>query len=280
MRARAFGLFAFLALASPGQVHAQSPAQITLAKQWFAEASSLEDREQWGEALILFRRASLVKMTPQVAFHIGLCEGRSGAFVEALVSLAHASELARAANLPVVDSAAKAESALIESRMPTLEISVKTGDKLRALTIDGHSVPFGSASAPLPLNAGSHEVVAEFPTGTVKKSVTLRLKEAAHLPLEAPGAASNAPKIMLAVGGAAVVGGFVFYALSRGKVSYLDTNCTGQRTCDSTRADLHDAVDSGKTYSALSATFFTVGVITLAAGGGLLLFGGKKTDAP
>lgn len=283
-RACAFGFFALLSLASPRIASAQSepklaPSQIALAKQWFAEGASLEDREKWGEALVLFRRASQVKMTPQVAYHIGLCEGRTGAFVEALASLAHASELARAANLPVVESAAKAEAALVESHMPTLEISVKAGDKLRALTIDGQPVALASVSAPLPMNVGSHEIVAEFPSGTVKKTVALNLKEAARLPLDAPTSASMAPVILIGAGGLAVVGGIVFYALAQSRISYLDAQCTGQRTCDSSRSDLHDAVSSGKTYSALSATFITLGVVSLAAGGGLMLFG-KKSEGP
>ncbi len=282
-RAWVFGFFALLSLASPTVATAQSdsklaPSQIALAKQWFAEGASLEDREKWGEALILFRRASLVKMTPQVAYHIGLCEGRTGAFVEALASLAHAAELAKAANLPVVESAAKAEAALVESHMPTLEISVKAGDKLRTLSIDGQQVAFASVSAPLPMNVGSHEIIAEFPSGTVKKTITLNLKEAGRLPLEAPTSASMTPLILIGAGGVALVGGIVFYALAQGRISYLDGQCTGERTCDSTRSDLHDAVSSGKIYSALSATFITVGVVTMAAGGGLMLFG-KKSDA-
>ena len=273
----AFGLVALLTVASPQLVHAQSPSQITQAKQWFAEGVSLENREKWTEALVLFRRASTVKMTPQLAFHLGLCEGRSGAFVEALSSLARASELARSANVPTVDTAAKEEADFVRSRMPTLELSVRAGDTLTRLAIDGEQVAVAAASAPLPMNAGDHEVVAEFPTGTVKKSITLHVKEAARMPLEAPAGLSAVPLVLIGAGGAAVVGGVIFYALARSRITFLDARCTANRTCDSSKPDLHDAVDSGKTYSALSATLLTVGVVAMATGGGLMIVGHKSS---
>jgi hypothetical protein len=272
----AFGLVALLTVASPRLAHAQSPAQITQAKQWFAEGVSLESREKWTEALVFFRRASLVKMTPQLAYHLGVCEGRSGAFVEALSSLARASELARSANVPTVDSAAKEEAEFVRSRTPTLELSVRAGDTLTRLAIDGEQVAVDAASAPLPMNAGNHEVVAEFPTGTVKKSIALHVKEAARMLLEAPPGLSAVPLVLIGTGGAAVVGGVIFYALARSRITFLDAQCTANRTCDSSKLDLHDAVDSGKTYSALSATLLTLGVVGMATGGGLMILGHKS----
>ena len=277
--ARALVLVAVLTVASPRLVSAQSPAQIAQAKLWFAEGVSLEDREKWSEALIFFRRASAVKMTPQLAFHLGLCEGRSGAFVEALASLERASELARAANVPTVDSAAKDEAAFVRSRMPTLEISVRPGDKLTRLSIDGQHVAVAAVSAPRPMNPGDHEVVAEFPSGTVKRAITVHLKEAARMPLDAPPGPSVVPLVLISAGGAGVVGGIIFYGLARSRIGFLDARCTSGRVCDSSRSELLNAVDSGKAYSTLSATLLTLGVVAAVTGGGLLIFG-QKTAGP
>lgn len=313
-RAYAIGVLALFTLAQPGLAHAQTPSEIALAKQWFAEGSSLEDQGSWGEALAHFRRASQVKMTAQVAFHIGLCEGRSGALVEALVSLARAAELAHAANLTTVENAAKAEAAEVKTRVPTLEISAKPSDKLARISIDGQQVALAMIDAPFPINPGDHEIVAEFASGTVRKAIKLKLKEVARLPLEAPpesapdpvpvGAApptvttvtsappspppankttarssSTVPWILILGGGAAAVGGVVFFVLTQNEIAFLDGQCGPGRTCSSSRADLHDGVSRGKTYSALSTALFAVGVVAIASGGGLLLFGHKNEGA-
>src|SRR5580658_373897 len=108
-----------------------------MAKQWFADGLAREEKADWAAALDLFRRAVQVKRTPQIVYHVGLCESRSGGLVEALVDLDSAATLARTAHADDVVTAAKAELADVKARIPTLDVRV-SGDAAPArFVVDG-----------------------------------------------------------------------------------------------------------------------------------------------
>lgn len=175
--------------------HAQSASEIAAAKQWFKEGLALEDKGQFGEALERFRRALSVKKTPQIQFHVGLCELKTGALVEAIVSLERAAELAKSENNKQVEGAANGELASLRPRVPMLEITVKGGAKPTAVSLDGVPLALAALDAAIPVNPGRHELTAEFPTGTAKRSVNLAERERAKLELEPPSADVEVPAV-------------------------------------------------------------------------------------
>ena len=61
-----------------------SKSAIDRARAQFQQGLALETAGDWTGALDLFQQVALVKLTPQVRFHIGLCEEHLGHLVAAL----------------------------------------------------------------------------------------------------------------------------------------------------------------------------------------------------
>src|SRR5438445_12559377 len=61
-----------------------SAKEMEEAKKKFFEGMDLEKEKKWGEALKNFQDVAKVRMTPQVRFHIALCEEMEGMLIEAL----------------------------------------------------------------------------------------------------------------------------------------------------------------------------------------------------
>src|ERR1700722_19240174 len=125
--ARSQGLFWLalawgLAFASKRDARAQTPSEIAIAKQWFADGLSHEEKGEFAPALDLFRRAAQVKRTAQIVYHLGFCESHTGALVEAMVDLDGAAALARAAHASDVMTAAQTELAEVKKRVPSLAV--------------------------------------------------------------------------------------------------------------------------------------------------------------
>jgi hypothetical protein len=79
-------------------------------------------------------------------------------------------------------------------------------------------------------------------------------------------------------GGVSIAAGAVFWILRSDRVSTLDAECgaSGAACPPSASGD----IATGKTYSALSLTFLSLGVVAAGAGAGLLLFGGDSHAGP
>jgi hypothetical protein len=79
------GLVLFGLLLAPTTSRAAEPTKTELAaaRDLFARAERDEDGGRWGDALDKLRRASSVKMTPGIRFHIALCEENLGQLVAA-----------------------------------------------------------------------------------------------------------------------------------------------------------------------------------------------------
>src|SRR5687767_14699749 len=63
---------------------AQDAAELKRARAQFQQATELEQAGNWTAALQAFREVGQVRMTPQVRFHIAVCEERLGRLVAAL----------------------------------------------------------------------------------------------------------------------------------------------------------------------------------------------------
>ena len=63
---------------------AQTSDELSEARAAFQRGIELEQAKNWGGALKQFRQVGQVKMTPQVRYHIALCEENLGKLVAAL----------------------------------------------------------------------------------------------------------------------------------------------------------------------------------------------------
>jgi hypothetical protein len=316
-RIRMCGLLVCLAASAaattsrPSVAHAQTTTEIATAKQWFAQGLKLEEAGSWKEALERFKRAAAIKKTAQIAFHIGLCEARSGALVSALVDLDRAASLARETHVPDVESAAQAEANDVRARVPTLQIDPPAGTTPVRVLLDGAVIALAMLRAPMPIDPGDHVVAVEFASGRAEKKVTAVERDAIKVPVEppAPDSASTAagpppsheleypeappPKAappappsaargktagFTLIGGSilAVVAGTVFWVLRGHEISALDDACPSRKGCDPSLKE-HDT--NGRIYSTVGIALFGVGAVTLAAGGGILIFGGGSPNA-
>jgi hypothetical protein len=136
-----------------------TPSELAAARELFARAEKDEDAGRWADALDKVRRASSVKMTAGLRFHIALCEEKLGQLVAALADYAAADQAAREDNnKDVIDAVAEPLRAL-RARVPTLTLDVPAADGAE-VSLDGKPMPAGLFGVAMPVLPGSHRVEA------------------------------------------------------------------------------------------------------------------------
>lgn len=288
---------------APSPAHAQTPSEIATAKQWFADGLAKEEKGDFAGALELFKRAAQVKRTPQIVYHVGFCESRTGALVEALVDLESAVSIARAARADDVVTAATAELADVQKRTPRVEVRVAEDPPASRFLVDGRAVALSMLRTPMPLNPGEHTVTVEVANGaSASKKVTLAERDAikvdlapaspsatpplpppptpavpaaetppvAPAPPRAPEERSSSPVPWVLVGGGAAVAitGVVLMFVARGKESELDKRCPSHTGCD---PKLESDYDSAKTLNAIGIGLGAVAVVAAGVGVSMLV---------
>jgi hypothetical protein len=277
---------------------AQTASEIAVAKQWFSDGLAREEKGEFGPALDLFRRAAQVKRTPQIVYHVGFCESRTAALVEALVDLDSAAALARSAHASDVVAAAETELAEVKKRVPTLQVRL-VGSPSRAATparflVDGSSIALSLLGSAMPLDPGDHSVSIELASGGVAtKAVTLAERDAKVVELappseappsraaavaaplppailppdatartpEAPPAAARSSTtewVLVGVGAAVTVVGGGLFAAARVKESSLNGACPSHLACDPSLEGSYN------TATALNSVGIGLGIVGLA----------------
>jgi hypothetical protein len=254
-----------------------------------------------------------VKRTPQIVYHVGFCESRTGALVEALVDLDAATAIARAAHADDVVSAAQSELADVKKRVPTLEARLK-GDPSTAtrFVVDGSAIALSVLGTAMPLDPGEHTVTIELASGArVTGKATLAEREAkvvelvaleapspAAAPVPAPAPAPpptsvpvtsspSAPPmtehrastiewVAIGVGAALTVGGASFFAAARVKEGSLNTACPSHTGCD---PSLQGSYDTATTFNSVGLGLGAVGLATAALGVSVLVLRPSATTS-
>lgn len=291
------------ALAAPSPAFAQaSTEELAAARQLFNEGKDLEKQKSYEGALAKFKKVAGVKMTPQVRFHIALCEENLGHLVEAINGFALAGEEAKRAGstaAEVAENAPKRAEAL-RARVPTLRLDV-TGQVLTSkILLDGAPVAASALGVAAPIDPGAHTIEVEDASGKATFHKDLRLAEQAAERLaiavndvEAVAPASSAPPppapsrapavIAGSVGVASLIASGFFFGLRAGTISTASQSCAdpAQHTgCADTQAT-HDTIARGQTYSTVSAITLGVGLAGLGAAGLLwVVTSPKKAAAP
>jgi hypothetical protein len=170
-------LFAFaLSLSSsPRAAFADDKKVLSKARAQFQAGIELEQAGNWAAALEQFREVGQVRMTPQLRFHIGLCEENLGRLVAALggyeLALADADSVG-----PDFRAEVEANVAKLRARIPKLVIARGQGAEAAAIELDGVALGASSIGVELPIDPGPHVISAKAP-GHKPFSATVSVNE-------------------------------------------------------------------------------------------------------
>ena len=283
---------------TPLVVRAQTPEltkeQIETARTAFKEGLAAEKEGDYVKALARFEVMAAIKMTPQVRFHLAVCQEKLGRWVEALQNYEVSAKEALEKKIAEVADVAPTLADRLRPRIPRLviELGVKKPDEVQ---LDGVVVAPEKLAAPVLVDPGKHVLVARF-AGEKNFVVELEVVEADEKkvaiaskavilpdadqpvppspPLSPPPRDDTRPLPQKTIG--FIVGGFgiaalgtaaVFYGLRTSKVSDLDAQCPDLK-CPSSAGS---KVDSAKTDTTISRIALGVGVVSLGVGAYLVL---------
>jgi hypothetical protein len=297
-----------LALAAPSS-EAPSPAALSKARALFQQALALETAGDWSGASNLFQQVAAVRLTPQVRFHLALCEEHLGNLAAALGDYQIAAEEARKVPVPEVVEQATARVEVLKARIPKLVIRRGQGAESASITLDGVNLGATSIGTELPVNPGPHTVEAQARgfrpfARTVdvsekdRRDVEVVLQSlpppppepravaaVAPTPSPSPAAATKpAPKsattnylplVLGGLGAASLITSGVFYALRANAMSTLDGACPSRTNCP---PEMQSTYDHGKTYTVVANVTLGVGLVSLGAAAALYLLGGSKGE--
>ncbi|GAC1352614.1 MAG: hypothetical protein NVS3B20_19170 [Polyangiales bacterium] len=287
-----------------------SASQKEAATKKFYEGRELEGKGQWGEALKRFEEVAKFRTTPQVRFHIALCEEHTGMLVESMRDFEAAERDAVAEKVENVVNETPEHIAAVKQRLPKLKIIFPDGAEKPAITIDGAPVEVKSFDE-VPVNPGAHKLQATADRfkpfsqdlkldEAESKTITLKMVSTASAEADAggsvdvekpgagddtskpdtgaPGGRNMTPGIIVASAGAAVlVGAGAFFLLRNSARKDLDNSglCTAL-TC---APEAQSTIDRGRTYNALTNVFAVVGILGVGTGVVLMVTAPKAEPA-
>jgi hypothetical protein len=270
--------------------HADPTAQeLASARQTFAEGKELEKAADYAGALEKFKQVAQVRVTPQVRFHIALCEENLGKLVSALKGFELATEDARVAGssaIEVLENAPKRAEAL-RQRVAHLRVDVKGRLTTSKLTLDNAPVTREKFGADQLVDPGKHVVLLVSAKGEPLFEKELQLGEravqAVTVPVDdhddappvvvapppPPTGPSRVPAYIVgAIGVAGVAAGGVLYGISAVDESAAESACkqVGSQT-------FHCAKQSDAATGAQGKSLQTGAFIVGGAGLGVLATG-------
>jgi hypothetical protein len=280
-------------LGSQAPAFAQDVTELKKARAQFQQATELERAGNWTAALQAFREVGQVRMTPQVRFHIAVCEENLGRLVAALggyeLALSDADKVGPDFKGEVEEKVTK-----LRARIPKLVIERGEGASAAAIELDGVAVGDSSIGVEVPLDPGPHAVTAKAPnrrpfesTVTLKEEETTRLQlkleeiPQEQLPIGAAAApppekppSKVVPFVIGGVGVAALIGSGVLFGLRQSTLSELEDACEGSQCPKS----IESRYDDLKFYHYGSFVTLGVGVAAVGTAGALLFFQRKKQE--
>jgi hypothetical protein len=281
-------LFGLLTIA--GSARGESDADLLKkARGQFQQATEMEQAGNYSAALQAFREVGQFKMTPQIRFHIALCEEKLGKLVAALGGYELALADAEAVG-PAFKQEVETTVTALRARIPKIVIQRGAGAQAAEIDLDGVTLGNSSLGVESPIDPGPHTVsatargykdfettftVAEQETKEVKvvlEALPVEEREAqergqAHAPAPAEPAKKAAwlPWVVGGTGVAVVVMAGGFYLLRESKLNAVETACGGGDSCDLSGIN-GENYRAAKTYT----TAFQVSAVT----GGVLIGAG------
>lgn len=273
---------------------AQDATALKNARAQFQQGTELEQAGNWTAALQAFREVGQVRMTPQVRFHIAVCEENLGRWVAALGGYELALADADRVN-PDFQEEVEQNVRRLRARIPKLVIERGAGAKAAAIELDGVAVGDSSVGVEVPLDPGPHAVTAKAPNHKpFDASVTLKEEETTtleiileRLPREVVSAGVTAPPapdkppskvvpfVIGGVGIASLIGSGVLFGLRQSTLSELEKACPTRSKCPPSKASRYDDL---KFYHYGAQITLGVGIAAVGTAGALLLFQRKKKE--
>jgi hypothetical protein len=272
---------------------AQDAAELKKARGQFQQATELEQAGNWTAALQAFREVGQVRMTPQVRFHIAVCEENLGRLVAALggyeLALADADKVNPDFKGEVEENVTK-----LRARIPKLVIERGAGANAAAIELDGVAVGDSSVGVEVPLDPGPHAVTAKAPNRKpFEASVVLKERETTRLEVKleelppelvrGPGGppppdkppSKVVPYVIGGVGIASLIGSGVLFGLRQSTLSELEKACPTRTDCPTNKQSRYDDL---KFYHYGAEVTLGVGVAALGTAGALLFFQSRKKE--
>jgi hypothetical protein len=268
-----------------------SAVVLSRARASFQQALALETAGDWAGASNLLQQVAAVRLTPQVRFHLALCEEHLGNLAAAIGDYQIASEEARRVQATEVIEQATARAEALRARIPKLVLRRGAGAESATISLDGVTLGASSVGIDLPINPGPHTVEAQArgyrpfartvevvekdrkevdvalqpvpPPAPPPEPRPMAVAPAVSPPPAPPPRPSHSDSMPFIVGGlgiASLATSGVFFALRSNAVASLDAACPDRNACP---ADLKTTYDHGRTYT-------LVADVTLGAGVGAL----------
>jgi hypothetical protein len=262
-------------------------------------------KKHYDEALVEFRASHEIVASPNTRLELARCLRTMGKIVAAYAELGRA--MVEAKELVAQDNryqraydAAAAERAEIEPQLGFVTLTIEHATDQSTVRIDGEEIRRAAWGETAPVAAGGAEIVVETPGHSpVKRTVSLAAGQKMQLTIDAqpqeasavaaaPSPAEPPPERhgfamtprtwAYVAGGVGVVGLATFGivgAMAQSTYNDLGSACHNG-PCPASKAD---EISSGKTQETIANVGLAVGVVGLAAGVALFIFG-KPSSAP
>ena len=287
-----------------------SEEEIAAARWLFTEGKELEKKGDYAAALEKFQTVGQVKMTPQVRFHIALCQENLGKLVAAINGFELAAAEAKVAGASAVEVVENAPSRAEAIRKRVPRVRIHSSARVTVLLDRSQVIPVLMGTE-IPIDPGTHSVDAELSHQNLfhqEFSVELRqlqdidvkvdtraLQAANQVPaLHAPARTRDRQRelpnafarhgsrlpayIAGGVGAAGLVGSAVFFGLSRSAASDVRATCNDvDHNCD---PQMRRTAQQGQTFATTSAVFGGIGLVGIAAAGVLWFTAPHPTSRP
>jgi hypothetical protein len=285
--AAAIALAAAAALGSaPAAAAGDAANGLAQLRQVFADGRQFEDKGHWAEALEKFKEVAAVKMTPQVRFHIALCEENLGKLVSAIrgFDLAGAEATAAGSSAVEVPSAAKQHAEALRARIAKLRVDVSGKLTTSKILLDDTALGEKEVGTDIEVDPGAHVVEVRDAAGksTFRKELTLAEKVTEKLEVvvddkeDAPtpppivpitAAPSRIPAYVTgAVGIGALIGSGVFFGLRASNIATVNSHCTDPVNHTGCSAGDQNLASQGKAFTGAADGLLAVGLVGVAAG--------------
>jgi hypothetical protein len=293
LRSLALGLSFLLgaetvSLSAVAQQSAQDKAELKRLRSLFQQGIELEHAGNWGGALQIFREVGQSKMTPQVRYHIALCEEK--------LALAEADSVGEDFRTEVQGAVAA-----LRNKIPMLTITRGPGADAATIEVDNVTLGEASVGQPFPVDPGPHAISAKSPgykdfIGVVelgeaeRRTFVVKLEPRETAPTSRPIASASTfpddpdaakrsrvvPYVVGGVGVAALVASGVLFGLRQGALSDLEDACNG-KNCDPESKKDYDRLT---TYHYGAQVALGIGVVGVGTAVALILLEPKPKAPP
>jgi hypothetical protein len=303
-------LFGLLTIA--GSARGQSDADLLKkARGQFQQATEMEQAGNYSAALQAFREVGQYKMTPQIRFHIALCEEKLGKLVAALGGYELALADAEAVG-PAFKQEVETTVTALRARIPKVVIQRGAGAQAAEIDLDGVTLGNSSLGVESPIDPGPHTVNAtargykDFETTfTVAEQETKEVKVVLEaLPVEereaqergdthdrGPAESAKKPRwhwiaggVGVGVGAVALIVAGVFYMQEQSNLRDVTGFCGGKPTCPFSNPDggpeALKKYNDAKTYDKIALGSVIAGGVFVGAGVVFFLLPAKKSEPP